>query len=339
LDRGVLEGTNIKGPDGVLSESAAETAPAKATPLLTVWRRAHVEIDFMDKVVGNQVSGRISGLRPNPNGSAAVLDVDVALPLEEGRFGNGRIIIPILNGRKMLTFSVITNKHDNARLIDTVEISGLSNNLVNNPFLLVDDDDFNSDDGINLDGDNNEPIAAFPQTLSLMQESDNPALNAFADACIRPVYDGGGNLGNDDPDISFKLNVDGKEDFDVQVTGGRGSERVEADDFWVIYVQIGYQGPLDKDGDGINDDITATGVSFGITTDTVQSDLQVPLGGEASLIYQESIRDAASDRSLIVPHEVGHQFGLKGDKGRFGIMSSGLLEPPERARCGTPVLR
>jgi hypothetical protein len=58
----------------------------------------------------------------------------------------------------------------------------------------------------------------------------------------------------------------------------------------------------------------------------------VPRGGEGALVYLETSRDVdvnegADARIRVTPHEVGHQFGLKGDVANFGIMSdSGPLE-------------
>jgi len=65
----------------------------------------------------------------------------------------------------------------------------------------------------------------------------------------------------------------------------------------------------------------------------VTSSEDVPAGGEGSLIYLEVIRDSLVNRGgqsidvdkRIVPHEVGHQFGLQGDIPIFyGIMSNGV---------------
>jgi hypothetical protein len=354
LDRVEVEGTNLKGPDGILSESATETAQAKATPLLTVWRRLHIELDFMDKVIGNQVSGKVISVRPNPKENTTILDVDVALPLEEGRFEKGRIVIQ--TDRQMRAFSVITNKHDATRRIDTIEIPALGKaippgNLVNQPFLLVDDDDFNKDDFIipsdptkpsipRPDGDDNEPVTARPETLSLVMESDKIEENVFAAAYIQPVYDGGGDRAFDDPNIKFKLNVPKtEEDIEAQIDLGINSISSETDsnvrgrdDFWVVYLQIAYQGDSGSDDDPAGDSPNIEqGITLSLTNNkliTSQND-PVPIGGQGSLIYIETLADnptvmgSLDTRRIVVPHELGHQFGLAHGVG-LGIMSEGF---------------
>jgi len=61
--------------------------------------------------------------------------------------------------------------------------------LADIPMVLVDDDDFNSNDGGALRGDEGEAVAELSDTFSLMQNSDDPTKNVYAPAYIRPEYE------------------------------------------------------------------------------------------------------------------------------------------------------
>jgi hypothetical protein len=47
------------------------------------------------------------------------------------------------------------------------------------------------------------------------------------------------------------------------------------------------------------------------------------------MIYLETIQDLLRYQDLAVPHEIGHQFGLKGHAEGFGVMSAGGLKTAE----------
>ena len=78
------------------------------TPMLTVWRRLHVEVDSMSAVTNNQVTGTVTKMQGNNNGvTNVVLSVNLktgltpadssvnlsSFPPENGRFENGWIAI------------------------------------------------------------------------------------------------------------------------------------------------------------------------------------------------------------------------------------------------------
>lgn len=110
-------------------------------------------------------------------------------------------------------------------------------------FQVYDDDDFNSNDGATKDGDTGETLAALAATYSLMQESDNPTLNVFAPAYIMPKLDGGGAPANNGSVAPFVLNLDSSTEMTVtnRVSAGRNSGGAENNDYWVTYLQAGYQ--------------------------------------------------------------------------------------------------
>lgn len=57
--------------------------------------------------------------------------------------------------------------------------------------------------------------------------------------------------------------------------------------------------------------------------DTVTNSAGVPEGSQGSIIFLETMKDVGGVRYDTAPHEIGHQFGLKGDVPNLGIMSYG----------------
>jgi hypothetical protein len=306
------------------------TTKASKTQLLTVWRKLHVEMDTMGPVAGNRVTGTVGTLTPNTSINRTVIAAGTTL--EANRFENGRIVLD-----RVGSYPVISNT------TNSVTVQGIITSVPKRTaYTLYDDDDFNSDDGTALDGDTapggstGEQVTALPQSLSLMQNSDNPALNVFAPAYIRPVYDGGGSTAYNTTNVTFRLNVtETPASVDSQLNLGRNSGGNENDGFWIVYLQIDYQGGLTSDTDPATDSPTGGATTVIGSTDLVTSAAGVPQGGQGSLIFIEASRDGDLTYNLgndfqvrTPPHEVGHQFGLQGDAAGFGIMSqTGSGEP------------
>lgn len=125
-----------------------------------------------------------------------------------------------------------------------------------------------------------------------------------------------------------------------QILAGRGLSG--SDDFWVSYIQIGYQGDLIEDqnkGDGDPDSELAVGgitqgsckkgqsdsCSYTMNPGEIASASEVPKGGIGSLVYVEGEKEGLigvpNIRQVTIPHEIGHQFGL--DEDGKGIMKIG----------------
>jgi hypothetical protein len=166
-----------------LKAAAGQTLPteqAQVTDMLTVWRRVHIEVDSMGPVTGNNVAGNITRAHSNKQSNRTVLTVSPTL--DAGRFENGRIVITGIG-----SFDITDSNRNSITIIGQVP------DAADHSFVAYDDDDFNDDDsdmnGVRFDGDEGEDVPG-PDT-SLLQDSDDPTLNAFAPAYVRPAYDVG----------------------------------------------------------------------------------------------------------------------------------------------------
>jgi hypothetical protein len=293
--------------------STQASAAAIATPLLTVWRRLHIEKDTMGAVTGNYVTGTVTAVEPDPYHPGSLLTLTSGL-LEEGRFQRGRIDLQV-PGSAGLAFSYdVDMNRDN--IVETA--TPVLSQVTGWHFTLFDDDDFNGDD-VALNGDEGDKLP-FPD-MTLLADSDDPAKNKLAAAFIRPTYDLGKGfapfLANAIPDRCHKDGGDLSElyAFDHQAS--------EADpEYWTIYALSAYQWLPDEDADGDGDG------TFGAVDD---------FNGKGFALFYEGIADyvranvlsALTPNPLITPaniavHEAGHLFW--GDHGDGGIMDK---ESPE----------
>lgn len=304
------------------------------TEMLTVWRRLHIEIDSMGVVENNVFATNASqatvvGTTP----TTIPLSRSLLSPfLEPGRFENGRMTI--VNGTTLDTLYIDTNDNMTVTahtLSGTVTISRRAT------LLLYDDDDFNSNNIPNgFNADNGENVTALNDSLNLLQENDDKncsdlVCNVFAEAYIRPTYGWASQHTSDTP---FVLNTNhfSADDLVTQIETGIFTHTDESSSFWVAYVQIAYQplGSVDCDPIG---ELDPPGCAGGATAaaegsiDSVRSSSMIPLGGLGSLVFIETVRDAHTGRNkgriTTVPHEIGHQFGIKGDN--ISVSNCGLM--------------
>jgi hypothetical protein len=298
------------------------TATAKVTSLLTVWRRIHIERDDMTAVKGNQTLGTITTMDRSRTkltvGSLRTSDGTTLRRLEAGRYENGTI--DWSTGAAVVgsnTASVVT--------LHSPVPAGI--NPVGRSFTMVDDDDYLSVGGL-LTGDEGQPVHAIPGIYDYLQSSDDPTKNPFAAAYIEPSYDGGGNASNDSS-VPFRLHLPlNTASAAAAVDRSRGSAAAESDSYWIAYFLHGYQPARSRDHDP-SSEVGTAGSTWASAADaeTVVSEATVPKGGNDCILYMEAIREAATlvpqDLQRTVPHELGHQFGLKHWKTTDSLMSKG----------------
>jgi hypothetical protein len=327
LDSVSVNGTGLKHPvDGVLP-----TAKAKRTEMLTVWRRLHIEVDSMKSVtettvLANNVTGTIPSAVTIGSGVNTTLNVTTSGPLEPNRFENGRLVIGGVPFR-VVNYNPSATPPGIANTATTVTIRNKNASVAvpaGQSFILYDDDDFNDNDGENVDGDAGNEDIPEPDMSLLTDGSDNSATNVFAPAYIKTVRvtmtDG------DTHDNSFfKANLPSYDQPDMRtlltdydLTAGNKN-----DQFWTVYVLGAYQSILSRDNDphqeaqvqGVTDSVTGTLPTTGDDGE-----------GSVAFIFLEINRpkeiegyNAFPERKMktIVAHEVGHLLGCNHGEGEI----------------------
>jgi len=282
------------------------------SPLLTVWRELHVELDSMEQVATtgpdqNWATGLFDdgscSYDPNTNTTIVDLGQDLADCWEETKFDHfvgGRFLV---SGDPSWYSPLETISHyfdDEIRVSGNCVAGGLT------PYYLMDGDDWNL----------------------LPRLPDTGKLNSIFDDCyIKCVDDAPGSSS----DVAFKRNLGGATTSGSHIRNVtdpvRGSGAYESDGYWVVYVlsifQPGYSYDWDPDSEG---------GPAGLTEDSWQ----------AAVIPLENIRDAAAHcgynattlEQQAVVHEVGHQLLESGAHTSGTIMNNGLPVPSSQEKFG-----
>jgi len=301
-----LDSTKVQEP--YLTQTMADTdAPPPGvvfSPMLTVWRKLHVELDSMEAVLTsgaeqNQVVGTADSYAYNSGTNETTVDLGQDLDdcWEEDKashFENGSYTP---SGASSYTpLRTIGHYGD-----DDLVVQG--NCSLSKDYVLRDDDSF---------------------TL-LPRLPDTGLLNSVFDDCyILCVNDAPGS--NDD--VPFKRNLGGQttNSADVLAAADIGSDSYEADDYWAAYILSGYQLGYDYD----RDPDAEGGPAGGTDQDHYQ----------ASVVVLENIRDAATyvpglDATILeqqtVVHEIGHQILESGAHTPATIMNA--LLPVQSSQC------
>jgi hypothetical protein len=350
-DETYSNGIGINGTE--LQDSAGDQLPttrANRTPMLSVWRKIHLEVDTMGYVGNNLTNGYIQSKGSVDEQTPVWVNIYSSTgPLEVGRFRGGRLALGPYNLR------VIDNT------VDRVQVRSESGTVllrVNQIYALFDDDDFNNDDGVLQNGDDQEDVTwrclnnVYPcdipasETFSRLRPSTNIAENPYAAAYIEPNYSWAQQQpGMNDTLTQFYLNVPlTPPNYETErgiIDQNRDSIGMERDDFWIGHLLVGYQGdtPVDVDSELAAVGGVAPPVNYQTAwTNSVMDSLDVTRGSLTAIIYIEVMRDwdataFADFRVRTAPHELGHQFGLLGDSSdpaplpNWGIMSAdGPLE-------------
>lgn len=334
----VVDGTALKDSAGVSLFAAPE---AKQTELLTVWRKVHLEVDSMAQVAGNVANGRFE--------TGTSIDVGQELRwinlcegnigcLAEGQYRGAQGMI---GGRLSIGFGYsslqVLDNTDTSVLVRSE--SGIVKIRGRATFNLFDDDDYNSNDGLVFRGDDGEDVDSRynytmgycenNETLSSLCSTSDVERNPYAAAYIEPEYNWARQQpGMNDTDVPFRIEVY-RNRFDpyfnnerMVIDEKRDSGGMESNDFWIGYLLLGYQS-------SDNFDPPEEGATLGIAppagdpstsaVNSVNSWLEVPVGSIGAIIYLETMRDAdmidgQNLRIKTSPHELGHQFGLRGDE-------------------------
>lgn len=328
-------------------------AKSKASPLLTVWRKIHIEVEAMGPVINNKSAGVVSeilsrGINRTELKIAPTRDI---VRFKSALFADG-IATGAIDIKGVQKFRVI----DTSLAIDNITVAGnVPDTAIGKEYTLYDDDDFNNNNAGNLVGDDGEFLTKLDEEFALLQESSEPSKNIYAMAFIEPVIDSEKDPRKKPLNVDFQINVDTNDPAEVnKQLNKKKIQSIEEDDYWVVYVQLCYQPNIINDADPNDTDYDkrySTGVTPTFeTADIIQMQnniFRVPRGGTGTLIFIETSRDidalvpgTTNYIMASVPHEIGHQFGLAGDKeGEFGIMGREVPFPKFFIRQHLDILR
>lgn len=313
-------GLRLRARDGSVIEDSSGVAltdthaRAKLTPMLTVWRRVHVEVDRMSNVTGNSVTGVIAGVvADSPRRGVSTIDLGLNLPAPGtlgtdgllNRYEGGTLTVSI-NGSST-TFSIQTNTALTTGN-DKVVVSGIvPPSAIGQSYKLVDDDAAH--------GFGDGAVIPFPDTGRLV--------TCFAPAYILPVFD----LSNPRPTVPFVLNTAGNNAGDLLPLyrfDNINSEKLVT--YWAVYLLSAMQSTNNEDGDPY--DVNRDGrpdESGGVSLGAVDA-----LNGVGAIIYLEGLNEVAGGKRVptnatgtgeqdVVAHQIGHLFGAEHVDG--GLMS------------------
>jgi len=295
-DRDGLTVNGVGVKDGL--GQALPTDRAKISPILTVWRRVHIEVDSMGAISGNEVTGVIKRASKNTSFSFDATNLFIQGGLTDGgRFELGsRIVIdgvsyPVAEGDKK---SVTV-----AGTIDPKLVKGKS-------FVLYDDDDIGDNNDSMVDGDQGEQVPT-PDT-SMLQDSDDPTKNIFAAAYVRPIYDLTGNQN----DVPFVANMPDDSSSFLPIYRFQAQQPDTELSYWTVYLLGAYQPAIAHDNDPVEDAYLGEVDSIRGVGANVFSEL---------LTDHEGLVTQTSSPAVVAAHEIGHLFGGQHTDG--GIMTTG----------------
>lgn len=299
-----------------------------ASPVLTVWRYVHIEVDSMGAVEENYIAGNITSVIDDvaPNKSWAITDVDFTEENDDGRFWNGRLMV---NGG---SFDIKESFHSPAGKllleVDNTDHLGSDKKPSIGEFTAFDDDDFDDNDGLKI-GDEGDEIPR--PDMSMAESSDDQncldgSCNIFAAAYVMPLYDIGDNnpsvqfmrnVVNDPEENSYKKGVRKMFDFDQSVTK-------DSDVFWTVYILGAYQDSFSYACDYTSFD--ANGDQYE-EPDACSAGVVDDFGGHGALVFFEGTRELAISYptfgitpAMVAVHEIGHVFN--GQHTDLGVMGS-----------------
>lgn len=275
-----LKGLTVKHSDtgtnaGLVTGNDEQPAlpDVKLTPLLTVWRRLHVEVDSMGTVAGNTITGQIVGRNPGQENNTSVVATDQVLEDDADRFENGR-----LKDSANKEFVVLASTIDPLVLTVRNQLDGSSPAV--GAFTLVDDDKLKDGDDV-------------PSPLLTV------LVSKFRPAYIEVLLDKGGDPTSETTTAPFLLNLnnDSVEYLESIATLSRTVQ--STNEFWTTHCIGAFQPPRPNDSDP---NISPTTGYGGISSRKTAFSFYETIN-EGSGYTQEQ-------QATLLVHEIGHNFGL-----------------------------
>jgi hypothetical protein len=212
------------------------------------------------------------------------------------------------------------NRFEHGRLFDGANFYQIESNTATTVTVLPGTYPPQENVDVTLWDDDTQTMPEMPD-LGLMEQ-------AYREAYIYPVLDGGGDLNNNKANVAFQLNMDWDDNVflaQIQAPNGLESNGNRSVPFWIGYVQSAYQPNTENDYD------PNSGVGRCGGTPSVP-----PKKG--SLVFLETAKDFAREVQFpdprvlvqrVVAHEIAHQFNVAEEQGEPpSIMHSASLGDP-----------
>lgn len=335
-DPGYLGEVSLADEGYVLEDGDLNPLPtekAQVTPLLTIWRQLHLELDSMENPGDrNRARGRVDGSEclqePFRAGILNYCQFEILPRLppntvnqyEKGEFRLGADIFQVLP----IEFRVIPDEGVGASPFvrspvdpnDTVTVrtklpNGLSNCLAPNAASACS----SSSSDFELHDDDEDSLFPGTPDTRFLQDADNVGTNKLMRAFIRPVHDGGGAN-----DVPFREYLDANLIYgDIEANKACRSDA----NYWCAYLQNAFQATKGSEArlDNDPDDMPKVALGRTVSPGLYGFDPNEPVTG--AVIFGEAMRD--SHRSLYraeyypsqsATHELGHLLlACHGDNG------------------------
>jgi hypothetical protein len=289
---------------------------------------------------------RSSGLTP---GGPVTVNLNTTLELD--RFDFGRLVVGsdslLVVSNTTTSVTVVNATNRNITLSNTASFTLYDDDDYNADDTIITAGQLNPAT-YHVDGDNNENIVQMPESFKYISVddgnyTDGRPKNIYASAYVRPEYAWAAAANYNQTNLAFALNVADGSNLDTVINANRNSINDEKDDFWIGYFLIAYQEDttLDADGSVFNTQtqmfepepgVSGVGRSPTLGCDCFQNAncprpsancTTMVKGAFGSMIFEETMKDVTrswllasvqtKNEGTTAPHELGHQFGLRGD--------------------------
>lgn len=303
----------------------------KQSPLLTIWRRVHVERDTMVAPAGteNARTGTTqSVLFPFQPGNVARVFLGISLEASD-MYEDGLLILPAAS------YSVLNLAAGNPPApLPTGFVSSAAG--AQNDFVMV-----TVPVGAALpasgasfalqDDDVDSVLPQFPD-FSLMKQLYKPAY-------ILPLADGGSSLTHDNI-VPFVRNFDWAADLQQSLQFALNIAQSDADrqeDFWIAYALSAFQPGAQMDFDPDHTGPIAQGGEVADGSKGISITPGAAVADQVSFLFLETIRDRGTNdlgyslaqiqmlMGVVTGHEIAHQFGLTDEEANDSIMAARQL--------------
>ena len=262
------------GDQEITLEEETEAIPGlRVSPLLTVWRTLHVEVDSMGPVQGNIVVTRVKNVFAVPGEPEQVwVELETPLPAgEENRFVPGTL----LDLDSDASYEILSNTLSDVR----IRLGSNAQPEQGAEIALRDDDLLHDGDDV--------PNLAYSSLLALSRAMD--------EACVEVIFDVGSWEGN----VPFVANIDPNAPGTLaNMHAHWQSKGLNANNFWVAYLVNAFQHSRDLDFDPNSGGFTRGGAF---------------LAGGAYIYHETIVDEAhvkgwdwTRTEANVVLHEVGH---------------------------------